>query len=115
MTELMRGRGVLAHGNMRQDVIDQFRRTGGHAPTSAARTKTAALARKRHERFGVTAVALKTCRAPGPHSTVQEAAELLLEERGESGGIRAGGSGEKGFQVLAYHLMKHGAFGPAGQ
>ena len=57
----------LAHGNMRQDVIDQFRRPGGHAPTSAARTKPAAFTRKRRERFGVTAVALKTAK-PRAHT-----------------------------------------------
>jgi predicted nuclease of predicted toxin-antitoxin system len=39
----------------------------------------------------------------------------LLEERGETGGISAGGGGEKGFQMLAHHLMEHGAFGLAGR
>jgi hypothetical protein len=63
----------------------------------------------------VTAGALKAREAAGPHSTVQEAAELLLEERGEATGIGAGGGGEKGFQMLAHDLVEDGAFGVAGR
>jgi hypothetical protein len=82
---------------VRQDVVHEIRGTRGHAPTPATGAKPASFAGKWHERFGVAGVALKTCKTPGPHSTVQEAAELLLEERGESGGIGASGGGEKGF------------------
>ena len=105
----------LAHGNMRQDVVDELRGAGGHATAATTRTKTAALAREGHERFGVTPLALKPREAAAPDATLQEPAELLLEERGEAGGIRAGGSGEKRLQVFAHHLMEHGAFGLAGR
>ena len=104
----------VAHGNIRQDVIDQLGGPGGHPPAPTTGTEPAAFARKRHERLGMTAVALKTGKAPGPHAAVQEAAKLLLEERGESGGIGAGGGREKGLQVLAHHLMEHGALRMAG-
>jgi len=100
---------------MRQDVVDEFRRPRGHAPAPATRTKPAPFTRKRDERFGVTAVGLKTRKIAGPNATVQEAAELLLEKRGEAGGIGTGGSREEGFQVLAHHLVEHGAFGLAGR
>ena len=111
IAERMRERAhPLPHRDVRQDVVDEFRGTGCHSPAPATRTKTAPFARKRHARLGVTAVALKARKPPGPNSAVQEAAELLLEKGGESGGIGAGGGGEKGFQVLAHHLMEHGAF-----
>ena len=80
----------LADGDVRQDVVNKISRPGGHSPTPATRTKAASFAGKRHEPFGVATVALKTCKTPGPNSTVQEAAELLFEERGESAGIGAG-------------------------
>jgi hypothetical protein len=63
----------------------------------------------------VTALALKPCKAPSPNSAVQEAAELLLEKRRETAGISAGGGGEEGFQVLAHHLVEHGALRLAGR
>jgi hypothetical protein len=82
---------------VRQDVVNKISGTRGHAPTAATGAKIASFAGKWHERLGVAAVALKTRKAPGPHSTVQEAAELLLEEGGGTGGIGAGGGREKGF------------------
>jgi hypothetical protein len=105
----------LAYGDVGQDVVDQFRRTGGHAPAATARTKPAPFTGKGHQRLGVTTIALKTGKTPSPHSTVQEAAELLLEERGQSAGIGAGGGRKKRFQMLADDLMEHGAFGLAGR
>jgi hypothetical protein len=99
---------------VRQDVVDELGGPGGHSPTAAARTEPAPFTRKRDERLGVTAVASKTCEAAGPHSTVQEPAELLLEECGQSSGIGASGGREKRFQMFADDLMEHGALGLAG-
>jgi hypothetical protein len=63
----------------------------------------------------MTALALEPREASSPHPAVQEGAELLLEERGEAGGIGAGGRGEEGFQILAHHLMEDGALGLPGR
>jgi hypothetical protein len=63
----------------------------------------------------MTAVAPKPRKTPGPDAAVQEAAELLLEERGESTGIRACGSGEERLQVLAHYLVEDGALRVAGR
>ena len=92
--------------------------TSSAAPTAirrpAARTKPAPLTREGHERFGVTARALKTREAAGPDAAVEEAAELLLEKGGESGRIGTGSGRQEGLQVLAHHLVEDGAFRVAG-
>jgi hypothetical protein len=54
---------------MRQDVIDELRRSGGHPPTSTTGTKPASFTRKRDERFGVTALALKPRKAAVANSS----------------------------------------------
>lgn len=95
-------------------MVDELRGVGGHATAAAARAESATLAGEGHERFSVTARALKPSEAAGPHAAVEEGAELLLKERGESGGIGAGRGREKGLQVLAHLLMEHGALRMAG-
>ena len=63
----------------------------------------------------MTAVALETRKAPGPDAAVQEAAELLLEERGKSTAIPACSGCEERLQVLAHHLVEDGALRVAGR
>ncbi len=71
--------------------------------------------RKGHQRFSVTSLALKARKASRPESTVEEGAELLLQEGRNSGGIGADGGGEEGFEVLAHDLVKDGSCRVAGR
>jgi hypothetical protein len=88
---------------------------GGAVTSGVGMSRAAPLARKGHERLGVTARALKPCEASGPHRAVEECAELLFEEHRQPPGIGAGGGREERLEVLADDLVEDGACRVAGR
>src|SRR2546429_1615055 len=108
----------LAHGNVRQDVIDEVGGLLRHAAAAAARTKAASFARERHEALEGTALAPNAREASAERAARQELAELSLDEAGEPAAIAAVGDlAQEGFQVLADDAMEDGALrgsGPIG-
>src|SRR5947208_13179506 len=108
----------LAHGDVRQDVIDEVCGLLRHAAAAAARTKAASFARERHEALEGTALAPNAREASAERAARQELAELSLDEAGEPAAIAAVGDlAQEGFQVLADDAMEDGALrgsGPIG-
>src|SRR5438094_9185289 len=97
----------LAHGNVRQDVIDEVCGLLRHAAAAAARTKAASFARERHEALEGTALAPNAREASAERAARQELAELSLDEAGEPAAIAAVGDlAQEGFQVLADDAMR---------
>src|SRR5437016_2482891 len=70
----------LAHGNVRQDVIDEVGGLLRHAAAAAARTKAASFARERHEALEGTALAPNARDASAERAAAQELPELPLEQ-----------------------------------
>src|SRR5438093_1831049 len=100
----------LAHGDVRQDVIDEVCGLLRHAAAAAARTKAASFARERHEALEGTALAPNAREASAERAARQELAELSLDEAGEPAAIAAVGDlAQDGFQVLAHDAMEDGA------
>ena len=100
----------LAHGDVRQDVIDEVCGLLRHAAAAAARTKAASFARERHEALEGTALAPNAREASAERAARQELAELSLDEAGEPAAIAAVGDlAQEGFQVLAHDAMEDGA------
>ena len=100
----------LAHGNVRQDVIDEVGGLLRHAAAATARTETASLARERHQALEGAVLAPNPCEASAERSARQELAELALDEAGKSAAVGAvGGLAQEGFQVLAHDAMEDGA------
>ena len=73
----------LSNRHVGEHVIDQIRRTLGHAATAAPRAEAAALARKGHEAVQSARGAPEAGEAAGQTATPKEVAELLLDKSRE--------------------------------
>jgi hypothetical protein len=74
----------LPNRHVGQHVVDQVRRTFGHAAAAATRAKAASLARERQEAIVAARIAVKTGESCGQTPTREELAELALNESRET-------------------------------
>ena len=99
----------LAHRQAAEHAVDKVRGELAHAPAAARRTD-APLARKCDEHLSRTAVAPEARKAARHHAAGQELAQLALHEPRQALAAAAQARlGQKGFEMLAHHLVQDGA------
>src|SRR5207245_11520642 len=90
----------LAHGHVRQDVVDEVCRLLRHAAAATTRTEAPPFARERDEPFVRAALAAHAGEATGEDATGEELAELALDEAGKTAAVGAVGDlAQARFQV----------------
>lgn len=104
----------LAHRDVRQDAVHEARGALGHAPASAARTESAALAGEGHEPLE-SAGAAEPGKAMRQDAAREELPELLFHELWQPvaiGGMRR--RIQERLQMLVDHAVQHAVLGGAG-
>ncbi len=99
----------LAHGNLRQDAIDQVGCGIRHATGTAGRADAPSLARERNDRAPLAAGSVDTTEASLRNTTVKECAEFPAYKGGESGG--AGilvTAGQESLEMFRENLVEDG-------
>ena len=97
----------LADRHVGQDVVDEVRRTFGHAPTATTRTETSPLAQERDEPLGLAATAAEAREAAGEESTPQKRPELVLDETGQPVAVAERGRlGPERLEMVAHNRVE---------
>jgi hypothetical protein len=89
-----------------------MRRGVGHAACSARGTESATLTRESYQPLPAAVVAANAEKAPAEEATVEEGAELALDEAGNHPTLFSGG-GEKGLEVVLHDAVENGVLGLA--
>jgi hypothetical protein len=109
---LREGEHPLAHRDRWKNCVYQMRGALDHAPTVAARTDPASLARQGHKSVVRAALTAKTRKAAREHAATEEATHAALDECGQR---RAAGARrhvlEEGLEVVAQHAVQHRGLG----
>ena len=97
---------------MRDDVLDQVRRSLRHAPRAARGTKPPALAAKCHQLVLAAVAAVQAQEAVRQDAALEECIELVFDEGRQArtcGGLHVG---EEGLGVLLHQAVQRGLLGP---
>ncbi len=99
---LRHGEHPLAHGQRRQDVIDEMGGGLDHAASVTGGTHTAALATERDQKVVATTSAPCSCESMSENAAAQIGPEVALDPRGDATPhwVRLGGLCEEGLEVL---------------
>ena len=104
--------GEQANRHMRDDVVDQVRRSLRHAPRAAQGTKPPALAAKGNELVVATVAAAQAQEVVRQDAALKKRVELVLDELRQAGAGGLLGLGEEGLGGLLVQPVQRGLLGP---